>query len=100
MSLAKIDLAKLVNDSAAVHASKTDPRKLTGRSETTGLVLDRLTLSRLGIAYSFFALHFRSARSQKKERTISDGHPMMLHSVLVRQATRHLRCHAACTGTE
>jgi hypothetical protein len=30
----------------------------------------------------------------------SDGHPIMLHSVLVRQATRHLRCHAACTGTE
>jgi hypothetical protein len=24
----------------------------------------------------------------------------MLHSVLVRQATRHLRCHAACTAVQ
>src|ERR1051326_8904767 len=41
----------------------------------------------------------RSPKSSRS-RLESDRHPITLHSVLVRPATRHLRCHASCTGTE
>src|SRR5215212_3654578 len=81
----------------------------TNSNQTTSSFLPcvvTIPLSRIGVkqeeslGWRNGATLTKGPADEKASKTTSDGHPITLHSVLVRQATRHLRCHAACTGTE